>query len=77
MPIHRYGDRFAEAGIDLSVGRVGDIYDSVLAMKINELFKVEVFDRQGPWYSIEALKCEALECEDWFNNRVYSSLSGA
>lgn len=38
----RYSDRLAEAGIESSVGAVGDSYDNALAETINGLYKTEV-----------------------------------
>ena len=44
----RYTDRLAEAGIEPSVGSVGDSYDNALAETINGLYKAEVIREQGP-----------------------------
>ena len=44
----RYTERLAEAGIEPSVGSVGDSYDNALAETINGLFKAEVIHRRGP-----------------------------
>ena len=44
-----YIERLAEAGIEPSVGSVGDSYDNALAETINGLFKAEVIHRRGPW----------------------------
>ncbi|MBK1656600.1 DDE-type integrase/transposase/recombinase, partial [Allochromatium vinosum] len=49
----RYTERLAEAGIEPSVGRVGDSYDNALAETINGLYKAEVIHRQS-WRSREA-----------------------
>src|SRR5882757_9507159 len=38
----RYTERLAEAGIEPSVGSVGDSYDNALAETINGLYKAEV-----------------------------------
>src|SRR5512132_609909 len=40
-------ERLAEAGIEPSVGSVGDSYDNALAETINGLFKAEVIHRRG------------------------------
>ena len=45
----RYSDRLIEAGVEASVGSVGDAYDNALAETINGLFKTEVIRRRGPW----------------------------
>lgn len=65
----RYTERLAEAGIEPSVGSVGDSYDNALAESINGLFKTEVIWRKGPWKSMEAVEFATLEWVDWFNNR--------
>jgi transposase InsO family protein len=44
----KYTERLAEAGIEPSVGSVGDSYDNALAETINGLFKAEVIHRRGP-----------------------------
>ena len=65
----RYTERLAEAGIEPSVGSVGDSYDNALAETINGLYKTEVIHRRGPWRSVEAVEFATLEWVDWFNNR--------
>jgi transposase InsO family protein len=65
----RYTDRLAEAGVEPSVGSVGDSYDNALAETINGLFKAEVIHRRGPWHSFEAVELATLEWVDWFNHR--------
>ena len=65
----RYTERLAEAGIEPSVGSVGDSYDNALAETGIGLFKAEVIHRRGPWRSFEAVEFATLEWVDWFNNR--------
>ena len=65
----RYTERLAEAGLEPSVGSVGDSYDNALAETINGLYKTEVIHRRGPWRSYEAVEFATLEWVDWFNNR--------
>lgn len=62
-------ERLAEAGIEPSVGSVGDSYDNALAETINGLCKAEVIHRRGPWRSLDAVEFATLEWVDWFNNR--------
>ena len=50
----RYTERLAEAGIEQSVGSVGDSYDNALAESIIGLYKTEVIRHRGPWRSLEA-----------------------
>ena len=65
----RYTERLVEAGIEPSVGSVGESYDNALAETINGLYKTEVIHRRGPWRSFEAVEMATLEWVDWFNNR--------
>ena len=64
----RYTERLAEAGIDPSVGSVGDSYDNALAETVNGLYKAEVIHRQTSWKTIEAVELATLAWVDWFNN---------
>jgi transposase InsO family protein len=65
----RYTERLAEAGIEASVGSVGDSYDNALAETIIGLFKTEVIHPRGPWRTLDAVEYATLEWVDWFNNR--------
>ena len=64
----RYTERLAEAGIEPSVGSVGDSYDNALAETINGLYKAEVIHRRS-WPNREAVELATLEWVDWFNHR--------
>ena len=65
----KYTERLVEAGVEPSVGSVGDSYDNALAETINGLYKAEVIHRRGPWRSFETVEFATLEWVDWFNNR--------
>lgn len=65
----RYTERLGEAGIEPSVGSVGDSYDNALAETIKGLYKAELIHRRGPWRSFEAVEFAALTWADWFDNR--------
>ena len=65
----RYTEHLAEAGIEPSVGSVGDSYDNALAETVNGLYKAEVIHRRGPWRNIEAVEFATLEWVHWFNHR--------
>jgi len=65
----KYTERLAAAGIEPSVGSVGDSYDNALAETINGLYKAELIHRRGPWRGFEAVEFATLEWVDWFNNR--------
>lgn len=65
----RYTDRLAEAGIQGSVGTVGDSYDNALAESVIGLYKTEVIRKHGPWRHAEAVEFATLTWVHWFNNR--------
>jgi putative transposase len=65
----KYTERLAEAGIEPSVGSVGDSFDNALAETVIGLFKTEVMRRRGPWRSLEAVEFATLEWVHWFNTR--------
>jgi transposase InsO family protein len=65
----KYSERLADAGVEPSVGSVGDSYDNALAETVNGLYKAEVIWRRGPWRSLDQVEFATLEWVDWFNNR--------
>jgi putative transposase len=65
----RYTERLAEAGIEPSVGSVGDSYDNAMAESVIGLFKTEVIRRLGPWKGIEDVEFATLDWVAWFNNK--------
>lgn len=71
----KYTERLAEAGIDTSVGSVGDSYDNALAESIIGLFKTEVINFLGPWKSVSQVEWETLKWVDWYNtDRLHSAI---
>ncbi|ANY82277.1 transposase (plasmid) [Microvirga ossetica] len=65
----KYTERLATAGIEPSLGSVGDSYDNALAETVIGLFKTEVIHRRGPWRSFESVEFATLEWVDGYNNR--------
>ncbi len=63
----RYTERLAEAGIEPSVGSVGDSYDNAMAETIIGLYKTEVIHRLGPWRNVDHVEFETLDWVGWFN----------
>jgi transposase InsO family protein len=72
----KYTERLVQAGVEPSVGSVGDSYDNALAETINGLYKAEIIHRRGPWRSLESVEFATLEWVDWFNNRRLLELIG-
>lgn len=65
----RYTERLVDAGLEPSVGSVGDSYDNALAETINGLYKAEVIYRKPSWTRREDVEWATLSWVDWFNNR--------
>ena len=64
----RYSERLTDAGIQPSVGSIGDSYDNALAETINGLYKAALIHRRGPWNTREAVELATLEWVSWFNH---------
>jgi len=64
----RYSERLAEAGIEPSVGGIGDSYDNALAEILNDLYKAELIYRRAPWKTRETVELATLEWVSWFNH---------
>ncbi len=70
--------RLIDAGIDPSVGSVGDAYDNALAESTIGLYKTEKINRRGPWKTLADVELATLEWVDWYNNeRLHSALDYA
>lgn len=65
----RYTERLAEAGMEPSVGSVGDSYDNALAESVIGLFKTEVIRRRGPWRGLEDVEFATLHWVSWYNTQ--------
>ena len=59
-----YTERLKGAGVEPSVGSVGDSYDNALAETINGLYKAEGIHRRSPWRRLEAVEYATLEWVD-------------
>lgn len=64
-----FTQRLLDAGVDASVGTVGDALDNALAESIIGLYKTELIKPQGPWRTVDQVEIATLEYIDWFNHR--------
>ena len=71
-----FTERLAAAGIDPSVGTVGDAYDNGLAETVIGLFKTELIRRRGPWRTVEQVEAATLNYVDWFNHHRLLETNG-
>lgn len=70
-----FTERLSAAGVDPSVGTVGDAYDNALAESQIGLFKAELFWPHGPWRDRDHLEAAVLDWVHWFNNeRTHESI---
>jgi len=58
-----------EAGIDASIGTVGDAYDNALMESAIGLYKTELIKKRGPWKTLADVELATAEYVDWFNTR--------
>ena len=59
--------RLVDAGVDPSVGSVGDAYDNALAESQIGVYKTELIRPEGPWRGVEHVELETLNWVSWFN----------
>jgi putative transposase len=66
-----------EAGIDASIGTVGDAYDNALMESTIGLYKTELIRPRGPWRSLADVELATAEYVDWFNTRrLHTAIGG-
>jgi len=71
-----FTERLAGAGIDISVGAVGDALDNALAESVIGLFKTELVRRRGPWRTVDHVEAATLDWVDWFNDHRLLEVNG-
>ena len=71
-----FTERLAAAGVDASVGTVGDALDNSLAESVIGLFKTELIRRLGPWRTVEHVEAATLDWVDWFNHHRLLEVNG-
>jgi putative transposase len=71
-----FTDRLTEAGIDASVGSVGDAFDNALAETVIGLFKTELIKPRGPWRTVEHVEAATLHYVHWFNHHRLLEVNG-
>jgi putative transposase len=62
-----FTQRLLEAGVDPSVGSVGDAYDNALAESQIGLYKSELIWPHGPWRDRDHVEHDTLNWVHWFN----------
>jgi putative transposase len=62
-----FTSRLLEAGVDPSVGSVGDAYDNALAESTVGSFKIELIRRDGPWRDVDQVEAGTFDWVHFFN----------
>jgi len=64
-----FTSRLLDAGVDPSVGSVGDAYDNALAESQIGAYKTELIRPGGPWRDLEHVELNTLHWVHWFNHQ--------
>jgi putative transposase len=65
----RFTQHLIDAGIDASIGTVGDALDNALAESTIGLYKTELIKPRGPWHNKNEVDVATTAWVDWYNNR--------
>ncbi|GHI01721.1 putative transposase for insertion sequence element IS986/IS6110 [Streptomyces cellostaticus] len=65
-----------EAGIDASIGSVGDALDNALMESQIGLYKTELIKPRKPWHGLADVELATAEWVDWFNNQRLHTATG-
>jgi putative transposase len=65
----RFTQHLIDAGIEASIGTVGDALDNALAESTIGLYKTELIKPQGPWHNLGEVDVATAAWVDWYNNR--------
>jgi putative transposase len=66
-----------EAGIDASIGTVGDALDNALMESTIGLYKTELIKKAGPWKTLADVELATADYVDWYNNRrLHTAIGG-
>ena len=66
-----------EAGLDASIGTVGDALDNALMESTIGLYKTELIKKDGPWRSLADVEMATAAYIDWYNTqRLHTAIGG-
>ncbi|MFU8876462.1 IS3 family transposase, partial [Micromonospora sp. SL4-19] len=72
----RFTTHLVDAGIDASIGTVGDALDNALMESTIGLYKTELIKPGRPWHSLAQVELATAEWVDWYNHhRLHSALN--
>ena len=62
-----FTERLCDAGVDPSVGSVGDAYDNALAESQIGCYKTELINPDSPWRDLNHVEAATMDWVHWFN----------
>ena len=65
----RFTQHLIDAGIDASVGTVGDALDNALAESTIGVYKTELIKPNGPWHNLREVDTATAAWVEWYNTR--------
>ena len=65
----RFTQHLVDAGIDASIGTVGDALDNALAESTIGLYKTELIKPNSPWRNLHEVDVATGFWVEWYNNR--------
>jgi putative transposase len=65
----RFTQHLIDAGIDASIGTVGDALDNALAESTIGLYKTELIKPHGPWHNKREVEVATAAWVEWYNDR--------
>ncbi len=72
----RFATHLVDAGIDASIGTVGDALDNALMESTIGLYKTELIKPRRPWRTLAQVELATAEWVDWYNHRRLHSAIG-
>jgi putative transposase len=71
----RFTTHLLDAGLDASIGTIGDALDNALMESTIGLYKTELIKPRGPWRSIADVELATAEWINWYNaKRLHSAI---
>jgi putative transposase len=71
----RFTTHLVQAGVDASIGTVGDALDNALMESTIGLYKTELIKPRGPWRDLSEVELATAEWVDWYNaKRLHSAI---
>jgi len=72
-----FAAHLVEAGLDASIGTVGDALDNALMESTIGLYKTELIKKEGPWRNLPDVELATASYVDWYNTRrLHTAIGG-